>query len=126
MPFAHLFALLVKDRGQVRVDRRVGKRPQDVNLPGSIVDLIISSHHARDTHVEIADDHTQMESRRAILTSEHRIVQLVGNVNTSLCCIPHATTLLDGLRNREPGAPFGGPNFTHNFTDYPEIKIRNI
>ena len=52
------------------------QRPQDVHLPGRVVDVVITAHHVRDLHVEIVDDDGEVVGGRTVGADQDQVVEL--------------------------------------------------
>ena len=75
---AHFLALLVQNRRQVRIDRRLfAQRTKHINPARRIVDVVITTNHMANVHVDVIYDDTEVIRRGAIGACNHQIVQFV-------------------------------------------------
>ena len=61
----------------MRINRRCRtQRSQHVDLPWSVIQMIVTPHHMGDLHIPIIHHHTEVIGRRAIRTCNDQIIQL--------------------------------------------------
>src|SRR5450631_4329598 len=91
-------SIRAQNRRQVAVDRRFGaKRADHVDLPRSVVDVVIAANHMRDLHVEIVDDDAKIVRRRAVAAGDDQVIELgIGEFNATL----HLVVPCDAARMR--------------------------
>ncbi len=56
--------------------RGPAQRAVQIDLPRSVIDVLFSTQHVRDSHIRIIDDHREVVRRHPVAAGDHQVVQL--------------------------------------------------